>query len=90
MAGVTIPETKDIVSRLLVLLCGIAPDIDAASVDPGRDLRDQFDFDSMDMLHFATAVSAEFTIDIPERDYVRLASLEKASALVRSKLAPSH
>lgn len=82
----TTPEPKDIVNRLLTLLGGIAPDIDPATVDPSHDLRDQFDFDSMDTLHFATAISAEFGIDIPERDYVRLASLDKACELVRSRL----
>ncbi len=81
------PEPKDIAKRLLTLLTAIAPDIDPAAVDAGRDLRDQFDFDSMDTLHFATAISAEFGIDVAERDYVRLAGLDKACELVRSKLA---
>ncbi len=81
------PEPKDIVKRLLTLLTAIAPDIDPATVDPGRDLRDQFDFDSMDTLHFATAISAEFGVDVAERDYVRLAGLDKACDLVRSKLS---
>ncbi len=80
-------EPQDIVKRLLTLLTNIAPDIDPATVDPSRDLRDQFDFDSMDTLHFATAISAEFGIDVAERDYVRLAGLDKACELVLGKLA---
>ena len=82
----TTPDPKDIVNRLLTLLVGIAPDIGPKTVDPSRDLRDQFDFDSMDTMHFATAISTEFGIDVAERDYVRLASLDKACELVRSKL----
>lgn len=81
------PAPNDISARLLVQLTTIAPDIDPASVDPDRDLRDQFDFDSMDGLHFAIAVSKEFGIDIAERDYTQLAGLRKACEYVQGKLA---
>ena len=80
-------EPQDIANRLLTLLSAIAPDIEPASIDPNRDLRDQFDFDSMDSLHFATAISAEFGIDIDERDYSQLSGLRKACEYVQAKLA---
>lgn len=76
-------------SILLALLTAIAPDIAPDTVDPERDFRDQFDFDSMDALHFATAVSEKFKIDIPEADYRQLTGLHKASQYVQSKLAVS-
>ncbi len=79
-------DIRDIRTRLLELLTTIAPDIDAAHLNPQRALRDQFDFDSMDALHFATAVSEAFGIDIPERDYASLASLESAAQFVLSHL----
>ena len=81
------PALKDISERILAQLTAIAPDIDPATVDPDRDLRDQFDFDSMDSLHFATAISAEFAIEIAERDYPRLAGLRKACEYVQAKIA---
>jgi len=80
-------EPQEISSRLLALLTAIAPDIDAAAVDPNRDLRDQFDFDSMDALHFATAISKEFGIDIDERDAAQLSAIGKAGQYVAAKLA---
>jgi len=80
-------DDKEIHSRLIALLAGIAPDIDTTSLDPDRDLRDQFDFDSMDNLHFATAISAEFGIDIDDQDYVQLSGLRKACRYVQAKLA---
>ena len=80
-------QTSDVSQRLLALLTDVAPDIDPASVVPDRLLRDQFDFDSMDTLHFATAVSREFGIDVAEAEYTELASLAKASAYVERKLA---
>jgi len=79
-------EPKEISIRVLALLIAIAPDIEPASIDPSRDLRDQFDFDSMDSLHFAAAISTEFGIDVDERDYAQLSGLAKACQYVQAKL----
>ena len=81
-------DPRTIAERLLVLLTGVAPDVDPASVVSGRNLRDQFDFDSMDVLHFATAISREFDIDVAESEYAQLASLESACNYVQRKLRP--
>ncbi len=79
-------NSNEIRTKLLALLTGVAPDIDPESVDPAKHLRDQFDFDSMDALHFATAVSEAFAIDIAETDYPRLASLQGAQRFVEERL----
>ncbi len=81
-------ETAEIRNRLLTLLAAIAPDIEPAAVNPDIDLRDQFDFDSMDALHLATAIGESFGIDIAQTDYPKLASVSAASEYVRGKLAP--
>lgn len=80
-------QPDEIRTRLMALLTAIAPDIEAQDVDPHRRFRDQFDFDSMDALHFVQAVSAAFGIDIAEADYPQLASLDGAVALVQARLA---
>lgn len=80
-------DTREIAERVLVLLTGVAPDIDPASVMPDRNLRDQFDFDSMDTLHFATAISREFGIDVAETEYAQLASLAGVCNYVQRKLS---
>lgn len=80
-------DTSEIRAKLLSLLTAIAPDIDPATIDSARALRDQFDFDSMDALHFATAVSESFGIAVPETDYPRLASLRGAGEFVAAQLA---
>ena len=79
-------QPDEIRSQLLALLTTIAPDIEPQSVDPERNFRDQFDFDSMDALHFVQGVSEAFGIDIAEADYPQLASLNGALALVRARL----
>ena len=79
-------EIPEIRAKLLGLLITIAPDIEPESVDPERDLRDQFDFDSMDALHFASAISEAFGIEIAQAEYPKLTSLRGASDFVRAKL----
>jgi acyl carrier protein len=80
-------DPTELRAKLLSLLTGVAPDIEPDGVDPERNLRDQFDFDSMDALHFATAVSETFGIEIAETDYPRLASLHGAAQFVQERLA---
>ena len=73
--------TRDeLAKRILDLLTEIAPDVEAASVIPGIDFRDQFDFDSMDTLNFAIALHKELGVEVPEADYAQRASLDKCLA----------
>lgn len=76
----------ELASRLIALLNEIAPDVDPATVIPGVDFRDQFDFDSMDTLNFAVALHRELGIDVPEAEYSRLASLDKCIAYLGPKI----
>jgi acyl carrier protein len=79
--------TRDeLAKRILDLLTEIAPDVEAASVIPGIDFRDQFDFDSMDTLNFAIALHKELGVEVPEADYAQLASLEKCIAYLGSRV----
>lgn len=82
----TTTQDPNIRSRLLALLTDIAPDIDPATIDPTRELRDQVDFDSMDRLHFAVAISEAFHLDIPEEDYPKLGALQAACEYLQRRL----
>jgi len=79
-------ERERLAQRVLELLTGIAPDVDPATVLPGIDFRDQFDFDSMDTLNFAIALNREFGVEVPETDYARLASLDKCVEYLLPKI----
>jgi acyl carrier protein len=79
-------DTNEIRTRVLALLTSVAPDIDPTTLDPQQDVRDQVDFDSMDRLHFAMAISEEFHIEIPEEDYPRLGALQKACEYVQQQV----
>ena len=65
-------------------LTAVAPEIDPKSIEPGVSFRDQFDLDSMDFLNFVIALHKKLGIDIPEADYPRLYTLDKAVAYLAS------
>lgn len=69
-------------------LYAIAPDLEAEPIDPQRRYRDQFEFDSMDFLRYATELHRLTGVEVPERDYPRLESLAGAVAYLRERLAP--
>jgi acyl carrier protein len=77
---------EELARRVLELVTGIAPDVDAASVIPGIDFRDQFDFDSMDTLNLAIALHRELGVEVPEADYAQLASVDKCLAYLGPRL----
>ncbi len=67
-------------------LGSIAPEIDLAKVDPSADLREALDIDSMDFLNFITAIHRRLRVDIPERDYGKLVTLDAAVKYLEMKL----
>jgi acyl carrier protein len=79
-------KREELAAKLLSLVTGIAPDVDPATVIPGINFRDQFDFDSMDTLNFAIALHRELGVDVPEAEYSKLASLDKCVAYLSDKV----
>jgi acyl carrier protein len=81
-------ERADTDLRAVVLdaLLSVAPDIDPGTLDATREFRDQFDFDSMDYLSFATALHARLGVDVPEADYSRLGTLDGCVRYVAAAL----
>jgi acyl carrier protein len=61
---------------LIRLLHPIAPEADLADVGPGETLQEALDLDSMDFLNFVTALHQETGLEVPERDYPKLSTIE--------------
>lgn len=61
-------------------LTEVAPEIDPATIDPDTDLTEQLDIDSMDFLNVIVAINEQTGIEIPERDYPKLSTLNNAVA----------
>lgn len=64
---------------LLGALTEIAPEVEADAIDPATDLDEQLDIDSMDFLNVIVAIHEETGIEIPERDYGKLSTLDAAT-----------
>lgn len=64
----------------------IAPEIDVSQIDFAIDLREQVDFDSMDILNLVVAIHEATGVDIPEADYPQMVSLDGCVAYLRSRL----
>ncbi len=69
-------NTTDARALIDRLIQRIAPEVDLAEADTSAPLQDSLDLDSMDFLNLVTAVHDEAGIDIPERDYPQLGSLD--------------
>ncbi|MDY6942982.1 MAG: acyl carrier protein [Pseudomonadota bacterium] len=76
----------EIQTRLLQILSTIAPEMEAESLDPAEDFREQLDIDSMDLLNFITAIHKQMGVNIPEADYPQLTSLNACIAYVAARL----
>lgn len=62
----------EVVNRLLLK---IAPEAEISNLDPDALLQEQIDIDSLDFMQLVTGISDETLIEVPERDYPRLATL---------------
>lgn len=81
----TAEQVRATVMRLLQI---IAPEADPAEIQPNVNLRDQLDLDSMDLLNFMIALHKEFGVEIPERDYPQLMSIDGCVAYVSREQSP--
>ena len=79
-------KSDDMCALVLRLLAGIAPEIDLGAIDPGADLRDELDLDSVDELTLVTRVSEQLGIDAPERVNLQLGTLDIAVNYLTGRL----
>lgn len=77
---------EQIEQTVLTALTRIAPEVDAAAVDPDKSFRDQFDFDSMDYLALMLDLDKDLGIHISEIDYPKLSSLSGCVQYLEGKL----
>lgn len=69
----------------LSALAEVAPEIDPAEIDPRRDLGEQMEIDSIDYLNLVVALAAQTGVEVPERDYPQLRTVEGAVAFLSTK-----
>lgn len=79
---------EDIVKLVRGALASVAPESESQPLDPDAEFRDQVDIDSMDFLNFVIALHDATGIDVPERDYPQLASLNGCIEYLGARLEP--
>jgi len=62
--------------QVLSALSSVAPEADPDQLESDVSLRDQLDIDSMDFLNFLIALHNSLKVEIPERDYPQLLTLD--------------
>lgn len=67
---------EEIKLEVLDILSDIAPDEDLSNLDDGKSFREQMELDSMDFLDIVMELRKRHRIQIPEDDYVNLASMD--------------
>ena len=73
---------------VLRVLGEVAPEVDLTSVDPAEDLRDQLDLDSMDILNLAIGLFQATGIEVPERDYGRIVTVDGCVSYLTQAMTP--
>lgn len=74
----------DIRACVLACLAEVAPEAEAEfdTLEGDADLREQLDLDSMDFLNVLIAIARETGVEVPERDYALVRSLDALVAYV--------
>ena len=74
----------DVRRAFLDALVHVAPEVDPDALDPAQPLRDQLDLDSMDYLNVVIRLSEVLGVEVPEKDYPRLESVDAATAYLEA------
>ena len=72
--------TQDARDIVRTVLHQVAPEADLDEVGPDETLREMLDLDSIDFLNFVVGLHEATGVEIPERDYSRLATLSGCAA----------
>lgn len=77
---------EELRQHVLHELSAIAPEANLQSLRPNVSLRDQLDIDSMDYLNFMIALNKNLGVEIPERDYPKLVSIDSCVEYLSRRL----
>jgi len=79
--------TRDNIRQaILDIIKDIAPDENLSTIKDEVRLRDQLDLDSMDFLDIVMELRKRYGVEVPEAEYMQLASLESSVNYLEPKL----
>jgi acyl carrier protein len=71
----TTKTPEQVREAVLEVLSTIAPELDRATLDADGPLREQIDLDSFDFLNVLIALKERLGIEVPEKDYAEVQTL---------------
>ena len=77
----------DIERAVLRSLKAVAPEVDLSTLGREEDVRDALEIDSMDFLRFVVDLHDTLQVDVPERDYPKIRTVDACVAYLEQKLA---
>ncbi len=69
----------DLEAEVVQSLSQVAPELEPATLDHARPFRDQLDIDSIDFLRFVQDLSKRSGVEIAERDYPQLLTVQSCA-----------
>lgn len=76
----------EISDTVVDVLRGIVPEVEPGDLLAGQPLRDQVGLDSTDWLNVVQGLHLRLGVDIPARDFARLASLDDIVAYLAARM----
>jgi acyl carrier protein len=76
----------DIRDAIIEILSDIVPDDDLSQLQDDVPLREQLELDSMDFLDIVMELRKRYRIQVPEEDYVKLASMASTVAYLEPRM----
>jgi acyl carrier protein len=80
---------EDVRELITQVLHEVAPEVDLEGVDAHADLREELGLDSMDILNFAIGLSERTGMEVPERDYPQIMTLDGCTNYLLAHQAPT-
>lgn len=73
-------------AQVMAALADVAPEVDPAALDDDRPLREQIDIDSYDLLQLLVRIEERLGVDVPERDYAEIDTINALVAYLARRL----
>lgn len=78
---------EEIRAAVLRAVQRVAPEADLSQLGETEDIRDALDIDSMDFLKLVVQLHETLHVDVPERDYPKVRTIDACVRYVEAKLA---
>ena len=77
---------EQIKATIIEIIAQIIPDEDLSNLNGNIPIREQVELDSMDFLDIIMELRKRYGIEVPESDYVQLATLDGSAAYLEPRM----